>query len=245
MAGFGLAQLIADNKYNAHSRTKFPVKWISPEAAMYNKFSIKSDVWSFGILLMELVTFGCVPYPGMSNAEMLQELEQGYRMPCPPDIPERLYAIMLDCWKTNAVDRPTFKALQWRLEVLDTYASTCHGVSDYQINGHFITCSTLGYVRLQCAEEVSVQLCMHGGTDENEWSHPMGDMHMAAMHMAAMAAVIVALSQSHRPCVGLLLVARLKNHIISYHHIAAVGLSCMYKKALVGTGWAQSLDKWA
>ena len=209
VAGFGLAQLIADNKCNAHSRTKFPVKWISPEAAMYNKFSIKSDVWSFGILLMELVTFGCVPYPGMSNAEVLQELEQGYRMPCPPDIPERLYAIMLDCWKTNAVDRPTFKALQWRLEVLDTYASTCHGVSDYQSKEHFITCSTLGYVRLQCAEKVSVHLCMHGGTDENEWGHPMGDMHIAAMH------------------------------------IAAVGLSCMYKKALVGTGWAQSLDKCA
>lgn len=43
---------------------KFPIKWTAPEAALYGKFTIKSDVWSFGILLTELVTKGRVPYPG-------------------------------------------------------------------------------------------------------------------------------------------------------------------------------------
>ena len=123
VADFGLARLIADDEYNAHDGAKFPIKWTAPEAALYNRFSIKSDVWSFGILLTELVTFGRIPYPGMSNAEVLQQLERGYRMPCPPNTPESLYQIMLDCWKKNAMDRPTFEALQWRLEdffVLDT-----------------------------------------------------------------------------------------------------------------------------
>ena len=116
VADFGLARLIADDEYNAHEGAKFPIKWTAPEAALYNRFSIKSDVWSFGVLLTELVTYGRIPYPGMSNAEVLQQLERGYRMPAPPNTPESLYQIMLDCWKREPADRPTFEALQWRLE---------------------------------------------------------------------------------------------------------------------------------
>lgn len=59
--------------------TRFPIKWTAPEAANYSKFSIKSDVWSFGILLTELVTYGRIPYPGMTNAEVLHQVEHGYR----------------------------------------------------------------------------------------------------------------------------------------------------------------------
>ncbi len=98
-------------------------------------------MWSFGILLTELVTYGRIPYPGMTNAEVLQQVERGYRMPAPPGTPEALYLIMLDCWKSvriarclllfhafliflsssspalqNPEDRPTFETLQWRLE---------------------------------------------------------------------------------------------------------------------------------
>ena len=123
VADFGLARLIADDEYNAHEGAKFPIKWTSPEAALYNRFSVKSDVWSFGVLLTELVSYGRIPYPGMSNAEVLKELERGYRMPCPLNTPESLYQIMLDCWKKNPMDRPTFEALLWRLEdffVLDS-----------------------------------------------------------------------------------------------------------------------------
>jgi len=114
---FGLSRLIEnENEYTAKEGAKFPIKWTAPEAAMMNKFSIKSDVWSFGILLTELVTYGRVPYPGMTNAEVLQQVERGYRMPAPPGTPESLYQIMTDCWKANPEERPRFEALQWRLE---------------------------------------------------------------------------------------------------------------------------------
>uniref|UniRef100_A0A3Q1BEP0 Tyrosine-protein kinase n=2 Tax=Amphiprion TaxID=80969 RepID=A0A3Q1BEP0_AMPOC len=116
IADFGLARLIEDNEYTARQGAKFPIKWTAPEAALYGKFTIKSDVWSFGILLTELVTKGRVPYPGMNNREVLEQVERGYRMPCPQDCPSSLHELMLQCWKKDAEERPTFEYLQAFLE---------------------------------------------------------------------------------------------------------------------------------
>ncbi|KAF7694529.1 tyrosine-protein kinase fynb isoform X2 [Silurus meridionalis] len=116
IADFGLARLIEDNEYTARQGAKFPIKWTAPEAALYGKFTIKSDVWSFGILLTELVTKGRVPYPGMNNREVLEQVERGYRMQCPQDCPVSLYELMLQCWKQNAEERHTFEYLQAFLE---------------------------------------------------------------------------------------------------------------------------------
>ena len=67
IADFGLARLIKEDEYEARVGARFPIKWTAPEAANYSRFSIKSDVWSFGILLTELVTYGRIPYPGKKN----------------------------------------------------------------------------------------------------------------------------------------------------------------------------------
>ncbi|XP_040206190.1 tyrosine-protein kinase Fyn isoform X3 [Rana temporaria] len=116
IADFGLARLIEDNEYTARQGAKFPIKWTAPEAALYGRFTIKSDVWSFGILLTELVTKGRVPYPGMNNREVLEQVERGYRMPCPQDCPNSLHELMLNCWKKDPEERPTFEYLQGFLE---------------------------------------------------------------------------------------------------------------------------------
>lgn len=116
IADFGLARLIKENEYEARVGARFPIKWTAPEAANYSKFSIKSDVWSFGILLTELVTHGRIPYPGMTNAEVLHQVEHGYRMPPPPNCPSALYDIMIECWHKDPQKRPTFETLQWKLE---------------------------------------------------------------------------------------------------------------------------------
>ncbi|XP_046869890.1 tyrosine-protein kinase Lck [Hypomesus transpacificus] len=116
IADFGLARLIEDNEYTAREGAKFPIKWTAPEAINYGTFSIKTDVWSFGILLTEIVTYGRIPYPGMSNPEVIQNLEQGYRMPRPENCPEGLYNIMGLCWKENPENRPTFEYLRSVLE---------------------------------------------------------------------------------------------------------------------------------
>ena len=65
-------------------------------------------MWSFGIFLTELVTYGRIPYPGMTNAEVLQQVERGYRMPSPQGCPENLYAIMMDCWKQVCLSHADF-----------------------------------------------------------------------------------------------------------------------------------------
>lgn len=67
IADFGLARIIKEDEYEARVGARFPIKWTAPEAANYSKFSIKSDVWSFGILLTELITYGRIPYPGESS----------------------------------------------------------------------------------------------------------------------------------------------------------------------------------
>ncbi|KAK6471956.1 proto-oncogene tyrosine-protein kinase Src-like isoform X2 [Huso huso] len=116
VADFGLARLIEDNEYTARQGAKFPIKWTAPEAALYGRFTIKSDVWSFGVLLTELATKGRVPYPGMVNREVLDQVERGYRMPCPAECPDSLHDLMLTCWRKEAEERPTFEYLQSFLE---------------------------------------------------------------------------------------------------------------------------------
>ena len=134
IADFGFARLIADEIYNVPPKERFPIKWTAPETAFHFRFSIKSDVWSFGILLTELVTYGCTPYPGMSNAEVLQQLERGYHMPNPPNTPESLYQIMLDCWKHNPADRPTFEFLRCHLE--DLHFMKCSHITEVSFHAN-------------------------------------------------------------------------------------------------------------
>ena len=117
VAGFGLARIVN----SCHNGTDFRIKWAAPEAALCNKFTIKSDVWSFGILLFEIVTYGNTPYPNLSDEEVLEKLKQGYRMPQPKECSYMYYNIMLKCWREEPENRPTFEALQWELEeFLDT-----------------------------------------------------------------------------------------------------------------------------
>lgn len=132
VADFGLARLIEDSEYTAHEGAKFPIKWTAPEAALYNKFTIKSDVWSFGVLMTEIITKGRIPYPGMTNAETIAQVERNYRMPIPPGCPEPLYQIMLQCWDAVADKRPTFDYLQGLLE--DYFVSTEPGYKDMSNN---------------------------------------------------------------------------------------------------------------
>ncbi|XP_024914968.1 tyrosine-protein kinase HCK [Cynoglossus semilaevis] len=112
IADFGLARIIEDNEYTAREGAKFPIKWTAPEAINYGSFTIKSDVWSFGVLLTEIISYGRTPYPGMTNPEVIRFLEKGSRMQRLESWPRELYDIMMQCWKNKPEERPTFDYLQ-------------------------------------------------------------------------------------------------------------------------------------
>ena len=111
ISDFGLAQKVSGNTYKESSRTQFPLKWMAPEAISHRSFSVKSDVWAFGILLYEMVTHGALPYPGVQNSDVAQLVKEGYRMPCPRGCPKGLYDIMHTCWKEKPNERPTFSTI--------------------------------------------------------------------------------------------------------------------------------------
>ena len=94
-----------------------PVKWMAPESILDSTFTVKSDIWSFGMVLYEIVTYGRSPYPGLTNRQVRELVRQGYRMPRPLNCPEKLYdGFMLSCWREEPESRPTFETLEWQLE---------------------------------------------------------------------------------------------------------------------------------
>ncbi|XP_071268579.1 tyrosine-protein kinase Blk [Salvelinus alpinus] len=129
IADFGLARII-ETEYTAKEGAKFPIKWTAPEAINFGTFSIKTDVWSFGILLTEIVTYGRIPYPGMTNPEVIRNLDRCYRMPCPEGCPGELYDLMMTCWKERPEERPTFEHLQ---ETLNDFFIATEGQYEMQI----------------------------------------------------------------------------------------------------------------
>lgn len=120
IADFGLLRHTYGDIYEVTKTKKLPIKWIAPESLDSAVYTSKSDVWSFGILLWELCTMGGIPYPGITNREMYKLLKSGYRMEKPAICSDELYQLMLDCWKADPEERPSFKQLVTRMEEMMT-----------------------------------------------------------------------------------------------------------------------------
>nr|XP_036670468.1 tyrosine-protein kinase Abl isoform X7 [Drosophila suzukii] len=141
VADFGLARLMRDDTYTAHAGAKFPIKWTAPEGLAYNKFSTKSDVWAFGVLLWEIATYGMSPYPGIDLTDVYHKLEKGYRMERPPGCPPEVYDLMRQCWQWDAADRPTFKSIHHALEHMFQESSITEAV-EKQLNANATSASS-------------------------------------------------------------------------------------------------------
>eukprot|EP00039_Didymoeca_costata_P004846 m.76568 g.76568 ORF g.76568 m.76568 type:complete len:824 (+) comp12564_c0_seq1:193-2664(+) len=117
---FGLTRNVyQDEYYRMTGSAPLPVRWMAPEALVDGLSTSKSDVWAFGIVLWELMTFAKLPYGLLSNNEVCDMVtEEEYRMPMPKGCPEPLYDIMLECWADEADDRPDFREVCEKLKVL-------------------------------------------------------------------------------------------------------------------------------
>ncbi|TKS79903.1 Ephrin type-B receptor 1 [Collichthys lucidus] len=112
VSDFGLSRYLQDDtsdpSYTSSLGGKIPVRWTAPEAIAYRKFTSASDVWSYGIVMWEVMSFGERPYWDMSNQDVINAIEQDYRLPPPMDCPSALHQLMLDCWQKDRNVRPRF-----------------------------------------------------------------------------------------------------------------------------------------
>ncbi|XP_068433008.1 ephrin type-A receptor 7 isoform X1 [Clinocottus analis] len=110
VSDFGLSRVIDDDPDAVYTTTggKIPVRWTAPEAIQYRKFTSASDVWSYGIVMWEVMSYGERPYWDMSNQDVIKAIEEGYRLPAPMDCPPGLHQLMLDCWQKDRAERPKF-----------------------------------------------------------------------------------------------------------------------------------------
>lgn len=89
-----------------------PVKWMSPEALTYGKYTTANDVWAFGILMWEIFSFGGIPYPLHSNQQVVVHVSKGGRLSRPDLCPPQLYSsVMTQCWHDAPDDRIMFGAM--------------------------------------------------------------------------------------------------------------------------------------
>ncbi|NXU52847.1 BMX kinase, partial [Turnix velox] len=111
VSDFGMTRYVLDDLYVSSLGTKFPVKWSAPEVFQYTKFSSKSDVWAFGILMWEVFTLGKQPYELYDNMQVVEKVSQGYRLYRPQLVSDIIYQIMYNCWHEEPEKRPAFYQL--------------------------------------------------------------------------------------------------------------------------------------
>ena len=123
---FGLSRAIGvgSDYYRATQGGRWPVKWYAPESINYGQFSHASDVWSFGITLWEMYSFGDQPYGEMTGAQVIQLLERKGRLEKPTRCPDKIYDLMKNCWQYEPSKRPTFKQLFESFQRGTTYENT-------------------------------------------------------------------------------------------------------------------------
>ena len=116
ISDFGLSRdVYSSDYYRIQSKSLLPVRWMSPESILYGKFTIESDVWSYGVVLWEIFGFGLQPYYGYSNQEVVEMIRGRQILPAPEDCPARAYTLMVECWNETPYRRPNFTDIHTRL----------------------------------------------------------------------------------------------------------------------------------
>ncbi|XP_054645374.1 inactive tyrosine-protein kinase transmembrane receptor ROR1 isoform X2 [Dunckerocampus dactyliophorus] len=108
-------EIYSSDYYCIQPKTLFPIRWMPPEAIAYGKFTTDSDIWSFGVVLWEIFSYGLQPYYGFSNQEVMEMVRKRQLLPCPEDCPPRFYGLMTECWQEGPARRPRFKDIHSRL----------------------------------------------------------------------------------------------------------------------------------
>ncbi|XP_055866461.1 myoblast growth factor receptor egl-15-like isoform X2 [Biomphalaria glabrata] len=113
LSGFGFPNEVTER--NLYESNSVPVRWTAPESLQSHVYNVKTDTWSYGIVLWEILHFGTTPYPTMGPHEVVESVQNGFRMPKPQHCSSELYELLLRCWHTIPEERPSYQEI---LEVL-------------------------------------------------------------------------------------------------------------------------------
>ncbi|KAK9497971.1 hypothetical protein O3M35_003863 [Rhynocoris fuscipes] len=121
IADFGLSQkMYLQDYYKGDEHDAIPVRWMPLESILYNKYTVESDVWAFGVCLWEIFSFALQPYYGMTHEEVVKYIKEGNVLQCPDNTPKSVYALMKSCWAKKSSLRPSFRTIHQALHnILD------------------------------------------------------------------------------------------------------------------------------
>ncbi|KYQ51355.1 Tyrosine kinase receptor Cad96Ca [Trachymyrmex zeteki] len=131
IADFGMSRFANEDGEvieTRHGRNALPIRWMAPESLIYSLFTTKTDVWSFGILMWEIVTLGSTPYPDMTAREVMRNVHNGYRLERPSHCRSELFRVISRCWHADPDRRPEFQILRRDLAQL----------LEDNMNGHYV-----------------------------------------------------------------------------------------------------------
>ncbi|CAJ0945375.1 unnamed protein product, partial [Mesorhabditis belari] len=152
LSDFGLCRRAKDLMYSSTKKqAKMPLKWMAPEAIEKAEYSHKSDVWSYGVLLYEVFSYGTVPYPTISSEAVLEFIKKGNRLEVPQETPEWMEELMGSCWSLLPNDRPSASDLKTIL-----YSKIEANISGY------------GYLQMSELDEMETSYFLNDGDDDYE-----------------------------------------------------------------------------
>ncbi|CAL4063735.1 unnamed protein product, partial [Meganyctiphanes norvegica] len=126
LSDFGMTRAMYESDYYRFNRkAMLPVRWMSPESLEEGVFTCKSDMWSFGVLLYEVITFGNFPFQGMSNNQVLEHVCKGHTIALPSGVKSQLSRLLHSCWALNPDDRPPFSQLVDQLSMNPRLITPC------------------------------------------------------------------------------------------------------------------------
>ncbi|XP_015727895.1 ephrin type-A receptor 1 isoform X2 [Coturnix japonica] len=133
VSDFGLSRILENDAEGTYETKggKIPIRWTAPEAIAHRIFTSASDVWSYGIVMWEVLSFGDKPYGNMTNQEVMKSLEDGYRLPPPVDCPSILYELMKSCWSHDRMRRPHFQEIRAQLQHFSSSPHLLRSVADF------------------------------------------------------------------------------------------------------------------
>ncbi|MGH0151731.1 UNVERIFIED_CONTAM: hypothetical protein FKN15_020906 [Acipenser sinensis] len=133
VSDFGLSRVLEDEPEGTYTTSggKIPIRWTAPEAIAYRKFTSASDVWSFGIVMWEVMAFGERPYWDMSNHEVMKSINEAFRLPAPMDCPSAVYQLMIQCWLQDRSKRPRFPDIVSILDKLLRSPESLKAIADF------------------------------------------------------------------------------------------------------------------